>query len=145
HDPAKIDCSLWAALECDLHYAPLYGCSFIMGGDVVAAYHVHYNLGTLFAGRRFGGRYKVLSLIVNGNVRAESAAGLALFFRTGGRNHTRAQCPGKLNFGCGDNKRAAVGQESFGPFQTTPPEPVVPDREEKFPDLPPFPPPQIGN
>ena len=66
-----------AALECDLHDAALDRRRFVIARDVVAADHVEDNVGALVAGRGFGGGDEVLGLIVNGDVGAELAAGLA--------------------------------------------------------------------
>ena len=75
----KLTSAFGAALECDLHDAPLDRRRFVIARDVIAADHVEYNVGALAAGGRFGGGDEVLGFIVNGDVGAELAAGRRIF------------------------------------------------------------------
>ena len=79
------------ALEGDLHHAPFDRGRLVVALDVVAAHHVEDNIGALAAGRGLGGGDEVFGLIVNGDVGAELAAGLAFLRRAGGGDHARAE------------------------------------------------------
>ena len=77
HYAAEIHRRLWAALESNLHDAPLHCRRFIIARDVIPSNHVHYNLGAIVVRRGFRGCNEVLSLIINGDIGAELAAGVA--------------------------------------------------------------------
>src|SRR5581483_5335703 len=77
HDADEIHVGARRRLERDLHDAALDAGRLVIALDIVAADHVEDNIGALAAGRRFGDRDEVFALIVNGEIGAELARGLA--------------------------------------------------------------------
>ena len=70
--------------------------------------------------------------IVDGELRAESLAGRALFRRPGRREHARTERPRQLNRRRADAARPAMDEQRFAGLQTAALEDVGPDREERL-------------
>ena len=134
HDAAEIDRGLRAGEKGDLHDAPVDRGGFVVALDVVAADHVEDDVGALAAGRVFGRGDEIFGLIVNGDVGAELAAGLAFLRRAGGRDDAGAEGLGELDRGRADAGRAAVDQQRLAGLEPAALEGVVPDREEGLGD-----------
>ncbi len=117
HHAAEIDGRLGAALEGDLHDAPLDRRRLVIALDVIAADHVEDKLGALAVGGRLGRGDEVLGLIVNGDVGAELAAGLAFLRRAGGGDDARAERLGEHDRGGADAGRAAMHQQRLAGFE----------------------------
>ena len=113
HDAAEIDRGLGTALKGDLHDAPVDRGGLVIALDIVAADHVENDVGALAAGRGLGGGDEIFGLVVNGDVGAEPAAGLAFLRRSGGGDDARAERLGELNRGRADAGRAAVDEQRF--------------------------------
>ena len=113
HDAAEIDACFGAALKGDLHHAPLHRGSLVIALDVVTAVHIENDVGTPAVAAGLGRGNEIFHLIVNRQVGAESAAGVALFGRTGGGDHAGAECFGELDRGGPDPRRAAVDQQGL--------------------------------
>jgi len=95
-----------------LHHARLRRGGLVIALDVVTADHIVTSaplplLPALVAAT------KSSIFIVNRQVSAESAAGVALFGRTGGGDHAGAECFGELDRGGPDPRRAAVDQQGL--------------------------------
>src|SRR5207245_3552162 len=102
---------LGRAQERDLHDATLDGRSLVVALDIVAAHHVEDEVGALAAGGLLGGGHEVLALVVDGEIGAELAAGLAFLARAGGRDYARPDRLGDLDRRGADTGRPAVQQQ----------------------------------
>ena len=86
------------------------------------------------AGRLLGRGDEILGLVVDRDVGAELAAGVAFLRRAGRHDHAGAEILGELDRGGADARRAAMHEQGLARLEAAALEHVVPDREEGFRD-----------
>src|SRR5262249_45134571 len=132
HDAAKIDGGARRTLKCNLHNAPLDSRRFVIAFDVVASYHVEHHLRAGATSRAFRERNEILGLVVDGDIGAETTAGVAFLRASGCRNNAGAERLGKLDRRRPDSRTPPVHQQRLAGLEIATLEHVVPYGEKRF-------------